>query len=259
MTIVVNGSGIDGTINPDTPEWAEWFRSAPEGTKIIFEWLDDSCKKQKFTVYRRKRYWEAQKRVSRKLRNTTIKPENVTLEALRQVGYKLTAYNWADKFEDEKSGKAEECQTSEVGSFQTGEVEALKKQIEEMKSENDALRGRVSYLLDERGLTQAKANDDAKYEIERLQKLNEQLEKENHKLNQVYTQSEVISQKYHQRATELEGKLDKLQAIAKIIDLTSLRESTPDKREQEKIKSYQLRGEAVVHVKYLEKLGFILR
>src|SRR4028119_649883 len=112
MTIIISRAGIEGTdIKPDSPEWVEWFASQPEGTKIQFAWTDDSFKEQKFTAYRRKRYWEAQKRISGKLRNTTIKPGEATYEALRQMGLKLTSYNWADKFEYEESGKDENYQT----------------------------------------------------------------------------------------------------------------------------------------------------
>ncbi len=252
MTIKIDRAGISGTdIKPDTPEWYDWFNSAPEGTKIQFEYTTDSLKTERFTAYRRKRYWEAQKRVSRKLRNTTIKPSEVTYENLKQVLLKLTAYNWADKFEIEKSGTQLDYQTSQDEGLGAGEVEALKKQIEELKSENDTLKGRISYLLDERGLAQAKANDDARIELERLQKLNDQLEKENIQLNRVYSQSEDISRKYHQRANELQAQLNECQAIAKTIDRSEL---TLNKEGG----FYQLRGKSVIYLEDLEKLGFKL-
>lgn len=88
--------------------------------------------------------------------------------------------------------------------------------------------------------------------------------------SEVYTE-EVTTSQTQDEITELKARIEELEAklrsaearlekeaIAKIIDLTSLRESTADEREREKIKPYQLRGEAVVHVKYLERLGFKL-
>ena len=141
MTIIISRAGIEGTdIKPDSPGWVEWFVSQPEGTKIQFAWTDDSFKEQKFTAYRRKRYWEAQKRISGKLRNTTIKPGEATYEALRQMGLKLTSYNWADKFEYEESGN----QTFPDQSSQTGnkgeELEELRARIAGLEEENRRLK-----------------------------------------------------------------------------------------------------------------------
>ncbi len=142
MTIIISRAGIEGTdIKPDSPEWMKWFASQPEGTKIQFTWTDDSFKEQKFTAYRRKRYWEAQKRVSGKLRNTTIKPGEATYEALRQMGLKLTSYNWADKFEYEESGKDENYQTQKEVPPQTGdETEELRTRLAELEQSNSELR-----------------------------------------------------------------------------------------------------------------------
>jgi hypothetical protein len=150
MTIEVSRAGISGTnIRPDTPEWAEWFTSAPEGTKIQFTWADDSFREQRFTAYRRKRYWEAQKRVLGRLRNTTIKPGEVTHEALRQMGLRLTAYNWADKFENEESGKREEYQTSEKDASQTvEEIAQLKAEIDSLREKNLQLKSQLAEAED---------------------------------------------------------------------------------------------------------------
>jgi hypothetical protein len=137
MTIIVSRAGITGTdIQPDSPEWCEWFQTMPEGTKFQFVWIDDSFREQRFTAYRRKRYWEVQKRVSGKLRNTTIKPGEVTYEILRQIGLRLTAYNWADSFEMVKSGKSLECQTAKGTTSQTvGETEKLQTRIIELEAQ----------------------------------------------------------------------------------------------------------------------------
>jgi predicted RNase H-like nuclease (RuvC/YqgF family) len=142
MAIIVSRAGIEGTdIKPDSPEWVEWFASQPEGTKIQFMWTDDSFNEQKFTAYRRKRYWEAQKRVAGKLRNTTIKPGEATYEALRQMGLKLTSYNWADKFEYEESGKNENYQTQKEVPLQTrNETEELRARIAELEQSNSELQ-----------------------------------------------------------------------------------------------------------------------
>src|SRR4028119_1578544 len=139
MTIIISRAGIEGTdIKPDSPEWVEWFASQPEGTKIQFAWTDDSFKEQKFTAYRRKRYWEAQKRISGKLRNTTIKPGEATYEALRQMGLKLVSYNWADKFEYEESGN---YQTQKEVPLQTrDETEELRTRLAELEQSNSELR-----------------------------------------------------------------------------------------------------------------------
>jgi chromosome segregation ATPase len=142
MTIIISRAGIEGTdIKPDSPEWVEWFASQPEGTKIQFTWTDDSFKEQKFTAYRRKRYWEAQKRISGKLRNTTIKPGEATYEALRQMGLKLTSYNWTDKFEYEESGKDKTYQTQkEVPPQIKDETEELRARIAELEQSNSELQ-----------------------------------------------------------------------------------------------------------------------
>lgn len=144
MTIIVSRAGIEGTdIKPDSPEWSEWFISQPEGTKIQFTWIDDYFREQRFTAYRRKRYWEAQKRVSGRLRNTTIKPEGVTYELLRQMGLKLTAYNWAEKFEYKESGNQTHKDTS---SLTKDEIENLQARIVELEAENERLESKLGAL-----------------------------------------------------------------------------------------------------------------
>jgi hypothetical protein len=178
MTIIISRAGIEGTnIKPDSPEWTEWFSSQPEGTKIQFTWTDDSFKEQKFTAYRRKRYWEAQKRVSGKLRNTTLKPGEVTYEALRQMGLKLTSYNWADKFEYEESGKGENYQTQNEVFAQTGteteelraRLAALEQSNSELQAANQALEKQLSecslQLKDTQRALEREADDAKRYYV----------------------------------------------------------------------------------------------
>jgi plasmid stabilization system protein ParE len=141
MTIEVSRAGISGTdIKPDTPEWCEWFETMPQGTKIQFVWTDDAFRGQKFTAYRRKRYWEAQKRVSGRLRNATIKPGEVTYEALRMMGLRLTAYNWADKFEIEESGKGEYQTFNESTSQTQEEIAQLTEEVRRLGAELSLVR-----------------------------------------------------------------------------------------------------------------------
>src|SRR4028119_2013006 len=125
--VTVSGISFDNgdtyPIERDSDEWREWFTTAPEGSKIHFEWLNSYLHKNSYTAYRRKRYWEAQKRVDRKLRNTTLKPEETTYQRLEQVGCELTAYNWdrAEQKQQSKSGTEQRYQTFSEATSQTQE------------------------------------------------------------------------------------------------------------------------------------------
>jgi chromosome segregation ATPase len=211
MTIKVDRAGISGTnIKPDTPEWQEWFNSAPEGTKIQFEYTADSLKTERFTAYRRKRYWEAQKRVSGKLRNTTIKPSEVTHENLRQILLRLTAYNWADKFEMEESGK---CQTFNETPSQTGE------EIAQLRAEVERLKNRESYLLDQIGLMKVQIIHEAQERASQLESrvteldnANWQCEKNLTIVSELHRKSELKRQELQSLVNDYQTKLRKYEA-----------------------------------------------
>jgi chromosome segregation ATPase len=213
MTIKVDRAGISGTnIKPDTPEWQEWFNSAPEGTKIQFEYTADSLKTERFTAYRRKRYWEAQKRISGKLRNTTIKPSEVTYENLRQTLLRLTAYNWADKFEMEESGKGE-YQTSNESTSQT------QKEIAQLRAEVERLKQREGQLLDQLGLVKSQIVCEAQERarelearIVELDNANWECEKRLTTYSELHRKSELKRQELQAEVEELRGKNLQLKA-----------------------------------------------
>jgi hypothetical protein len=223
MTLIVNRSGIDGAIKPNTSEWVDWFKSAPEGTKIIFEWLDGSFKSQKFSAYRRKRYWEAQKRVSGKLRNTTLKPENVTVEALEQVGARLTAYNWTDKFETEESGKSQ-YQTSVPSSSQPLE------EITRLRAENEQFKKREQYLLDQLGLVKTQIIHEAQERVKRLEARVNELDNANWQCEKNLTIVSELHRKSELKRQELQSLVDKYQTLPDQSPAIALQPTTNDQK-----------------------------
>jgi DNA repair exonuclease SbcCD ATPase subunit len=198
MAIIINRAGIEGTgIKPDSPQWVEWFTTQPEGVKIQFVWTDDSFREQKFTAYRRKRYWEAQKRISGKLRNTTIKPGEVTYEALRQMGLRLTSYNWADKFEHEESGNNNQT-LSDQSSQTRDEVEELKSRLAGLEAQLKKKDGDMAEASRKIELIE-KESRDLKYRYSDLERENARLER----LGTDYShQSFITLTKKYQKALE---------------------------------------------------------
>jgi predicted RNase H-like nuclease (RuvC/YqgF family) len=226
MTIIISRAGIEGTdIKPDSPEWMEWFASQPEGIKIQFTWTDDSFKEQKFTAYRRKRYWEAQKRISGKLRNTTIKPGEATYEALRQMGLKLTSYNWADKFEYEESGKGENYQTPKEVPSQTGnEIEELRARLAELEQSNSELQAANQTLEKQLSECSLQADSTDKEEIRRLNAelrlVKEMREDYRSKWEQAKEDNGSLARELKAQLKEKEAKLS--EAVARILELEPL-------------------------------------
>lgn len=285
--VTIRGISFDGgdtyPIQRDSDEWRQWFTSTPQGGKIRFEWLNGSAVEHNFTAYRRKRYWEAQKRVSGKLRNTTIKPEEVTYQKLEQVGYDLIAYNWQSKFEPDdssQSGKSQSYQTPEQAPG------AIAPEVEELKAEAERLKKRESYLLDQLGLVKSQIISEAQQENEQLKKRCTELDNYNWELEKRNTQLDDLYHREHEKCTQVkaeltarietltrdqaqhqvaklklaqaEQKTERLESLvtdyqtklerAKLIDLGSL--------DNPKAKTYQLRGDAVVLVKHLNQLGY---
>lgn len=221
MTTIVTSSGIEGTdIKPDTPEWLEWFTSAPEGTKISFEWVNNAFKIQRFTAYRRKRYWEAQKRVSGKLRNTTIKPSEASYELLKQIGNKLTAYNWTSPFEQEKSGNSNNYQTSPETTLESGEdIAKLQARIIELEQKLSSTEKKL----------ERESGDAQRYYV----------------LWRKYPDLERQLKRKEQKLDEAENQVAELKVTCKRINL--------------ECKVYKLHGYEVVRLKDLTKLGYELQ
>ncbi len=228
MTFTISRAGISGTdIQPDSPEWREWFQTALEGTKIQFVWTDDSFREQRFTAYRRKRYWEAQKRVSGKLRNTTIKPGEVTYEALRQMGLKLTAYNWADSFEVEESGKSSGYQTAkETPSLTEDEIEKLQAQIAELDAQLKERNQQLASAITQKEKLEGKAKAAEQLAIQQ----SKEISRLDTKLDEVLTQQRSLT-------------------ASKSIPLSKLTLNRDGGY-------YQLRGKSVIYLEDLEKLGY---
>lgn len=218
--VSVEGISFDNgdtySIKRDSSEWQEWFASTPEGSKMRFEWLNAHLHRNSYTAYRRKRYWEAQKRVEGKLRNTTIKPKDCTYQKLEQVGLTLTAYNW-DK---SKSGKTEEYQTSTSETSQTGE------EITRLKAEIEQLRQRESYLLDQLGLVKAQIIHESQEQVKALESrvveldnANWECEKRLTTYSELHRKSELARQELQSLVAEYQTKAGTPVAIGEAIKL----------------------------------------
>ena len=196
-------------IKRDSDEWREWFTTTPEGSKIRFEWLNAYSRKNSYTAYRRKRYWEAQKRVDGKLRNTTIKPEEATYQKLEQVGYELTAYNWdrAEQKQSSKSGIEQSYQTSDETTSQTQE------EITRLRAEVERLKQRESHLLDQYGLLKSQLIHEAQQENERLKKQNTELDNANWECEKRVTIYSEMHRKSELKRQELQSLVDNYQTI----------------------------------------------
>ncbi len=211
-------SGTTYSIDRDSDEWQQWFTTTPEGSKIRFEWLNSYLHRNTYTAYRRKRYWEAQKRVDGKLRNTTIKPEEASYQKLEQVGYELTAYNWdrAEQKQQAKSGK-EIYQTSVEATSQTEE------KILHLKAEVERLKQRESYLLDQLGLIKAHIIHEAQQENEQLKKQNAELDNANWEceknlsiVSEMHRKSELKRQELQSLVDSYQTKPEELSATAQL-------------------------------------------
>jgi DNA repair exonuclease SbcCD ATPase subunit len=263
--VTIRGISFDGgntyPIQRDSDEWRQWFATTPQGGKIRFEWLNGSAIEHNFTAYRRKRYWEAQKRISGKLRNTTIKPEEVTYQKLEQVGYDLIAYNWQSRFEPDdssQSGKSQPYQTpGQTPGAIAPEVERLKAELE---AANQTIKNQATLLK----LAQEEvilAQKDASESKALVTAYKEQWDDE---VNELTSRIEPLTrdQAQHQvtklKLSQTEQKVEKLESLVKDYQTKLERAKTIDLRslDDPKAKPYQLRGEMVIYTKHLEQLGF---
>jgi hypothetical protein len=213
VLITVSGISFDNgdtyAIDRDSDEWREWLTTAPEGSKIRFEWLNSYLHRNTYTAYRRKRYWEAQKRVDGKLRNTTLKPEEATYQKLEQIGCELTAYNWdrAEQKQQSKSGTEQHYQTLGEPTLQTQE------EIAQLRAEVERLKQRESYLLDQYGLLKSQFVHEAQEENERLKKQNTELDNANWECEKRVTTYSELYRKSELKRQELQSLVDNYQTI----------------------------------------------
>lgn len=229
MTVLIGSRQPEslGTIKVDSPEWFAWleeqksFRFECSYTWHIQAGIAD-IKEATCTVIKQGKYWNAQKRVSGQLRRYYLgTSDKLTYDGLCEAAKTLTINpKWSDYLRAKQSPgvqshkeEADTCETEHQAASQTRDEIELQARISELEKENAQLKGRISYLLDERGLGQAKANDDARIEIERLQKFNVELKEENIQLNRAYSQSEDINRKYLRRATEAESRIGRLEQL----------------------------------------------
>jgi DNA repair exonuclease SbcCD ATPase subunit len=255
MTVLIGSrqpESLSG-IKVDSPEWFAWleeqksFRFECSYTWHIQAGIAD-IKSATCTVIKQGKYWNAQKRVSGQLRRYYLgTSDKLTYDGLCEAAKTLTINpKWCDYLRAKQSPslqshkkEIDNCETEDQDTYQTSNPQA---RLAELEKENEHLKGRISYLLDERGLAQAKVHDDARFEIERLKKLNKELERENIQLNRVYSQSEDISRKYHLRATSAESQLETLkqssselqvanQALQKQLSECSQQANSADKEE----------------------------
>lgn len=212
--VSVQGISLDGntfSIQRDSAEWQDWFAIAPEGSKFRFEWLSSHLHRNTYTAYRRKRYWEAQKRVDGKLRNATIKPEDCTYQKLEQMGMRLVAYNW-----ESKSGKEGDYQTSSDEAFQTTE------EITQLRAEIGRLRQRESHLLDQLGFVKSQIVCEAQEQVKQLEarvaeldNANWECEKRLTTYSELHRKSELARQELQSLVAEYQTKAEAPAAITK--------------------------------------------
>lgn len=211
--VTVSGISFDNgdtyAIDRDSAEWREWLTTAPEGSKIRFEWLNSYLHRNAYTAYRRKRYWEAQKRVDGKLRNTTLKPEEATYQKLEQIGCELTAYNWdrAEQRQQLKSGTEQDYQTLSEPTSQT------QKEIAQLRAEVERLKQRESYFLDQYGLLKAQIIHEAQQENEQLKKQNTELDNANWECEKRVTTYSEMHRKSELKRQELQSLVDNYQTL----------------------------------------------
>lgn len=236
----------------ESDQWQEWLDAHD---KFKFE---NGChlRDTKFTAYKSKTgHWTAQRRMHGRLRHQYLgKPQDMTYEKLQAVAEKLgivsgTAYETglkttlrkADKellaeLRSDTSALAKSHKT-ESGDYETKRAITLQagEEISQLRAENAALQERISYLLDERGLIQAKATEDARIRIEQLEKQNTQLDNANWEMQKQYTAVDEIAKKRLIQLQEFQSQLNSLRQTLK------------------SAKQFKLHGRQVIRVEDFEK------
>lgn len=209
MTIKVDLSGLilhEGespiAIGIGSEEWLEWLKSAKS---FRFE-----SEAGNFTAVRVGRYWQAHKKVKGKLRREHLGlDEKLTYDLMVEIACKISS----EHYREERESHKHETTREEAGALPTDE------EVGSLRAENEALKERISYLLDERGLIQAKATADAQVRIEQLEKQVRDLDNANWELQKHYTVVDELCQKRGCQLGELKVELESLKGQPSVSDL----------------------------------------